>query len=98
MNNHRYVCGILMDFEKAFDIVNHAILCDKLNLYGFRYKINKLFENYLDNTKQFLSINGFDFAHATIKCGVPQGPSLGPLLFLIYYLKLKLAILLMIPL
>ena len=30
LDNGHYVCGISVDHEKAFDTVNHKILCDKL--------------------------------------------------------------------
>ena len=55
-----YVCGIFVDLEKAFDTVNHNILCDKLKYYGIRGNVNKLFLSYLTNRKQYVSINGFD--------------------------------------
>ena len=79
-----FVCGIFIDLEKAFDTVNHEILCDKLNYYGLRGKVNDLIKSYLSNRKQYVSINGFDSEVRDIVCGVPQGSSLGPLLFLIY--------------
>ena len=77
------VCDVFIDLEKAFDTVNHKILCDKLNNYGIRGKLNVLLESYLKNRKQYVSINGFHSVTMPIKCGVPQGSSLGPLLFLI---------------
>ena len=36
LDNRHYVCGIFVDLEKAFDTVNHKILCDKLDFYGLR--------------------------------------------------------------
>ena len=78
------VSGIFIDLEKAFDTVNHSILCDKLNYYGFRGKSNDLIKSYLINRKQFVSINGYDSTKLDITCGVPQGSTLGPLLFLLY--------------
>ena len=35
-------------------------------------------------TMVYVSLNGFDFEKKNIDCSVPQGSSLGPLLFLIY--------------
>ena len=84
LDQKNIVCGIFIDLEKAFDTVNHSILCDKLYQYGFRGEFNSLIKSYLYNRKQFVSINGFDSKIKTVTCGVPQGSSLGPLLFLIY--------------
>ena len=79
-----FVAGIFIDLEKAFDTVNHLILCNKLNYYGFRGKINDLLKSFLTNRKQFVSVNGYDSSQLEIKCGVPQGSILCPLLFLVY--------------
>ena len=55
LDNGHYVCGIFVDLEKAFDTVNHEILCDKLSSYGLRGNVNKLLQSYLSNRKQYLS-------------------------------------------
>ena len=79
-----YVCGVFVDLEKAFDTVHHDILCEKLKEYGLRGNINNLIKSYLSGRKQYVSINGIDSNVKDVTCGVPQGSSLGPLLFLIY--------------
>ena len=58
LDDTQFVCGIFIDLEKAFDTVNHEILCEKLNYYGLRGNVNKLIQSYLTNRKQFVSING----------------------------------------
>ena len=72
-----YVGGIFIDLGKAFDTVNHNILCEKLRYYGFRGNVNNLIQSYLANRKQYVSLNGFDCETKNITCGVPQGSSLG---------------------
>ena len=52
MDSGHYVCGIFIDLEKAFDTVNHQILCEKLNYYGLRGNINNLIQSYLSNRRQ----------------------------------------------
>ena len=77
-------CGIFVDFQKAFDTVNHDILLKKLEHYGFRGVINNWFCSYLTDRKQKVIINGFESESKNIFHGVPQGSVLGPILFLIY--------------
>ena len=92
LDEGQIVCGVFVDLEKAFDTVHHDILCDKLNAYGLRGKVNELFKSYLSNRKQYVSLNGFDSSLEDISCGVPQGSTLGPLLFLLYINDFRLCL------
>ena len=92
LDDGHVVCGVFVDLEKAFDTVHHEILCDKLNAYGLRGKVNDLFKSYLSNRKQFVSLNGFESSTEDITCGVPQGSTLGPLLFLLYINDFRLCL------
>lgn len=82
------VVAIFIDLKKAFDVVDHSLLLSKLEKLGFRGISLKLLESYLDNRRQFVSWDERS-SFNTVKCGVPQGSVLGPLLYLIYVLNLS---------
>lgn len=84
MDDRNTAIGVFVDFQKAFDTVNHDILIRKLEHYGIRGIPNNWFKSYLTDRKQYVTLDGTDSDHAVIKHGVPQGSVLGPLLFLIY--------------
>ena len=75
---------LLIDFSKAFDMVNHDILLHKLQHYGIRGIANAWFKSYLKNREQFVSISGKSSSKQKLKYSVPQGSILGPLLFIVY--------------
>ena len=77
-------CGLFLDFSKAFDTVNHQILLDKLCKYGVRGGPHDWFASYLQDRKQFVQIGNDKSSLLEMTCGVPQGSTLRPLLFLIY--------------
>ena len=84
LNKQNCVLGLFLDFSKAFDTVNHDILFQKLSHYGIRGPALDWFRSYLGDRFQFTEYNGVQSEKERIRCGVPQGSVLGPLLFLLY--------------
>ena len=75
---------VFLDISKAFDKVWHKGLLHKLEKNGITGSLLLWFEDYLQNRKQRVVLNGQSSSWGTINAGVPQGSVLGPLLFLIY--------------
>ena len=74
---------ILVDLQKAFDLINHDILVKKLSIIGFTDHTVKWFQSYLSNCKFMVNLENSFTEVSSISCGMPQGSILGPLLFLI---------------
>ena len=79
----RVLCKLL-DLKEAFDTVKHDILLSKMNLYRIQGIALDWFRSYLTNRTERCLVNGSLSRICSLKCGVPRGTILGPLLFLIY--------------
>jgi hypothetical protein len=84
LNAKHNVGAVFMDLSKAFDVMNHDILEVKLKHYGFRGTFLNLLMNFTRNRKYFVNVNGLNSDVNNVNIGVPQGSTLGPLLFLLY--------------
>ena len=74
---------VFFDNKKAFDIVDHDILLSKLRKYGVLEIEFEWFMSYLKDRKQSYTLSGENSSFKIVKCGIPRGSCLGPLLFLI---------------
>ena len=75
---------LLIDFSKAFDMVDHNLILRKLYFYGIRGAAHDWFRSYLSDRKQYVSLNGASSKVGNLEYGVPQGSILGPLIFIIF--------------
>ena len=80
----QYNIAVFIDLCKAFDTVNHNILLCKLWHYGTRGTELRWFKSYLSHRHQYCSVSGHASDSTLVTNGIPQGSSLGPLLFLVY--------------
>nr|CAI5847411.1 unnamed protein product [Callosobruchus analis] len=73
-----------LDLKRAFDTVSHPKLLSKLEDIGFRGIVLDLWKNYLSDRQQQVRISDVYSSAITLKCGIPQGTILGPVLFLVF--------------
>ena len=84
LDQNKHAVAIFIDYQKAFDLVDHQILYRKLNAYGIRGTALELVTSYLTNRRQHVRIGDSISNEKIINMGVPQGSNIGPLFFLLY--------------
>ncbi|KAL5251660.1 hypothetical protein ACHWQZ_G017138 [Mnemiopsis leidyi] len=84
LNEDNEVDVIYLDFAKAFDKVDHAVLLEKLKRYGIQGKAFAWIREFLLNRKQTVVVEGHKSSFQAVRSGVPQGTVLGPILFVLY--------------
>ena len=75
---------VVLDISKAFNRVWHVGLPHKLKSYGISGQVFGLISSFLSNRRLAVVLDGKSSQKYPVNVGVPQGPILGPTLFLLY--------------
>ena len=75
--------AIFFDFAKAFDLVDHEVLLEKLQKLLSNW-LTAWIATYLSNRRQRVYFNGSTTTWKDVLAGVIQGSVLGPVLFLLF--------------
>ena len=84
MEGGKEIGAIIFNFNKAFDSVPRRALLQKLEDLQLNENILTWIREYLTDKRQRVVVNGLASDMLPVLSRVPQGPVIGPLLFLIY--------------
>ena len=83
-NRKRSMSAVFIDFEKAFDTINHTYLLYKLNKLKLPKYLLNIIVSFLTDRSCSVNYNGSNSNSFNIKAGVPQGSCLSPILFCLF--------------
>lgn len=90
LGKNEVVMIVLLDLSAAFDTIDHDILLNRLkDNYGIDGTALNWFRSYLSGRSQSVLVNDSLSKRKLLKCGVPQGSKLGPILFNSYIAPLS---------
>ena len=90
INNDTLVGHLALDLGKAFDVLPHDILIEKLALYGCAKLTLLRFHSYLTYRTQQVIVTNISSDICNNKHGVPQGSISGSLMFILFINDLSL--------
>ena len=88
-NNKRKLRMVWIDYKKAYDSVPHSWIIKCLKMMGVADNIIIFLEISMKFWKTVLTINSIAIGVVLIKCGIFQGDSLSPILFIICLIPLS---------
>ena len=84
LNNKEACDVILLDFTRAFDKVDHNVLCRSLAALGIMGQLLKWLSNFLHGRTQFVTFENAISDLVSVTLGVMQESVVGPQMFIIF--------------
>ena len=71
LNNYRVSGMVLVDYRKAFDMIDHTLLLKKLEMYGISRDSLQWFTSYLKDRRQLFKLGDKQSSVAIVLHGIP---------------------------
>ncbi len=89
LENNSYVRCVFIDFTKAFDMVDHAVLVDNLSRLGVPNLVIKWIVAFVTDRTQATRLHSVMLTLLKMNRSIIQGSGVGPVLFIMFANDLK---------